>query len=92
MAGEIQQRAAACVSDRKDRVLNLCKDKGVSKELAEYDLLKPELLEVLVNAGIKTLDDLGDLSTDELLEIAGELLNKADAEALIMKIRERWFS
>ena len=92
LAGEIQQRAAACVSDRKDRVLNLCKDKGVSKELAEYDLLKPELLEVLVNAGIKTLDDLGDLSTDELLEIAGELLNKADAEALIMKIRERWFS
>ena len=29
---------------------------------------------------------------DELLEIAGELLNKADAEALIMKIRKRWFS
>ena len=92
IANEIQQRAISFMEKKKKEVEALCNEKGVDKELMEYKLLRPELLEVIVNAGIKNLDDLGDLSTDELLEIAGDLLTKREAETLIMKIRESWFS
>ena len=41
---------------------------------------------------IKTMDELADLSTDELLDILGKgSLNRAQADALIMQAREPWF-
>ena len=92
IANEIQQRAISYMTKKKDDVSKLCEEKGVSTELKDYKLLKPELLEVLVNSDIKTLDDLGDLSTDELMEVSGDLLTKSEAETLIMKIRENWFN
>lgn len=91
VASEIQQRAKSYLKAKQDELFKLCDEKGVSKDLREYDLLKPKLLEALVNAGIKSLDDLGDLSQDELMEIAGGLLTESEAGALIMKIRESWF-
>ena len=46
----------------------------------------------LGEAGIKTLDDLADLSGDELREIAGEgVYTASEANGLIMKAREHWF-
>lgn len=92
IANEIQQRAISYMTKKRAEVSKLCEEKGVSQELKDYKLLKSELLEVLVNSDIKTLDDLGDLSTDELLEISGDLLTKSEAETLIMKIRENWFN
>ncbi len=50
------------------------------------------MLVKLGEAGIKTLDDLADLAGDELREIIGTDLSEADANALIMKAREHWFS
>ncbi|MDR2667295.1 MAG: transcription termination factor NusA [Holosporales bacterium] len=91
IAAEIQQRAIGYMEKKKSEVETLCKDRGVSKELMEYELLRPTLLEALVKADVKTLDDLGDLSTDELLDISGDLLSNREASALIMKIRENWF-
>jgi N utilization substance protein A len=41
---------------------------------------------------VKSLDDLGDLASDELREIVGESTMDADtANAIIMKAREHWF-
>jgi N utilization substance protein A len=41
---------------------------------------------------VKSLDDLGDLASDELREIVGESAMDADtANAIIMKAREHWF-
>lgn len=91
LANEIQTRASSYIKKKKEEVLKLCEEKGVDPELRDYKLLKPELLEALVKADVKTLNDLGDLSTDELLEIASDLLTKSEAEALIMKVRESWF-
>lgn len=92
IANEIKQRATSYIDKKQKDVEKLCEEKGVSQELRNYKLLRPELLEALVNADIKTLDDLGDLSTDELLEISNDLLTKSEAETLIMKIRETWFN
>ena len=53
-------------------------------------------LEQLVKLGekdIKSLDDLADLSGDELVEILGETnITEEDANALIMNAREHWFA
>lgn len=91
IAEELQQRAKSYIDKKQEDVYKLCEEKGVSQDLKEYKLLKPELLEVLVKADIKSLDDLGDLSKDELMDIAGDLLSESEAGALIMKIRENWF-
>ena len=91
IASEITQRAKSFLDAKKAEIQKLCKEKGVDKDIMEYDLISPELLEVLINAGIKSLDDLGSLSTDELLDIAPDFLNQKEAETLIMGIREKWF-
>ena len=47
-----------------------------------------------VNLGeknIKTLDNLADLSSDELIEIIGNKLKKSDADKIIMDARKIWF-
>jgi N utilization substance protein A len=91
LAAEIKDRAQVCLEAKRKEIEELCEKHGVSPELRKYELLKPELLEMLIKAGVKTLNDLGDLSTDELLEITGEWLNEDEAQTLIMKIREDWF-
>ena len=92
IATEIQSRAISYLENKKKALLELCKEKKVSNDLMNYELIRPELLEVLVNAGILKLDDLGDLSTDELLEISDGLLTKKEASTLILKVRENWFN
>ncbi len=90
IAHELHQRASAYITSKKNEIAKLCDEKGVADDLRNYELLRPELLEVLVKSGLRTLEDLGNLSTDELLEITGDLLSQPEAEILIMKIRETW--
>lgn len=92
IAKEINQRANAFLDAKKSEIQKLCKEKGVESDIMEYELISPELLEVLINADIKSLDDLGSLATDELLEIAPDYLNQREAETLIMSVRKSWFN
>lgn len=42
--------------------------------------------------GVKTLDDLGDLASDELLDVVGrEAMSESDANEVIMAARAHWF-
>jgi N utilization substance protein A len=51
------------------------------------------MLVALGEKGVKTLDDLGDLAGDELVEVLGAGEMDADtANAIIMKAREHWFA
>ena len=92
IANEVQTRAKSYLENKKKALMELCKEKKVSNDLMNYELIRPELLEVLVKAGILKLDDLGNLSTDELLEISDGLLTKKEASTLILKVREKWFN
>jgi N utilization substance protein A len=66
--------------------LGLADDIG---EIADFSL---GMLVKLGEAGVKTADDLGDLASDELLEILGdEGLVEEDANAIIMAARASWF-
>lgn len=61
-----------------------------SQELLEMEGMDDDLAYVLAGKGIVTLDDLGEQSVDDLLEIEG--IEEKRAAALIMKARERWFA
>jgi N utilization substance protein A len=50
------------------------------------------MLVALGEKGVKTLDDLGDLASDELMEILGEdKMDEATANEVIMAARAHWF-
>ena len=63
---------------------------GVSQDLRDLEGLSTEHIAKLAENGVKTLDDLADLATDELTEITGQSTD--EATALIMKAREHWFT
>ncbi|NYT65823.1 transcription termination/antitermination protein NusA [Alcaligenaceae bacterium] len=59
------------------------------KDLLEVEGVTPELVTKLADSQVLTLDDLAELSTDELSEISG--LNTEDASQMIMRARAHWF-
>lgn len=68
IAGELQARAVEGLEKREEAARNRRKELGVEDDLAEMPYLTELMLVTLGEAGIKTLDDLADLATDELIE------------------------
>ncbi len=65
---------------------------GVSDDIAAIDAFTPAMLVALGEKGVKTLDDLADLASDELIEIVGgESMDEETANAVIMAARAHWF-
>ena len=67
LATELQSRAAEALERREDAAREERRAIGVSDELAEMPYLTEQMLVTLGKAGIRTLDDLADLATDELV-------------------------
>ncbi len=57
--------------------------------LLALDGMTNDLASKLVSRGVRTLDDLGDLAAEELVEMTG--LEEAEANKLIMAARAHWF-
>jgi N utilization substance protein A len=68
LATELQSRAAEALERREDASREERRALGVSDELAEMPYLTEQMLVTLGKAGIRTLDDLADLATDELVQ------------------------
>ena len=89
---ELRARARAHLEE-----LNVANDQrrrelGVTDELAALDGITSSMLVVLGENGIKTLDDMGDLASDELIEILGEqAMSLESANDIIMAARAHWF-
>jgi len=64
---ELQSRAAEALERREEAAREERRALGVEDALAEIPHLTEAMLVVLGKAGIKTLDDLADLATDELI-------------------------
>ena len=93
VAAELQNRANVWLSARNEELQNRLDDLKVEDSLMKLEGLNYEMLVKLGENDVKTADDLGDLATDELIEIVGEKnMNRQDAEAMIMAIRETWFA
>src|SRR5213075_1867448 len=67
-ATELQSRAAEALERREAASREERRALGVSDDLAEMPHLTEQMLVTLGKAGIKTLDDLADLATDELIQ------------------------
>ena len=93
IAGELQQRGRAFLKELNERLEARRQELGVSDEVAAVPGMTPALLVALGEKSVKTLDDLGDLAADELMEIAGSgKLEEKDANAIIMAARAHWFA
>ncbi len=102
IAAELRNRANVFLSEEERRLTAERRDLGVTDELAAIDGLSPQMLVTLGKAGIKTIDNLGDLATDELIDpgspegdergiLADYTLDEQEANALIMAARAHWF-
>ncbi len=68
IAAELQNRAAEALERREAASREVRRSLGVADELAEMPHLTEQMLVTLGKAGIRTLDDLADLATDELVQ------------------------
>ena len=92
IAEELRRRATEYVENLNNEMSEKRIALGVQDELAELEGLSPVALVILGEAEIKTLDDLGDLAGDELIEILGAIAPNLDnANAIIMAARAHWF-
>ena len=65
---------------------------GIDEKLQAIEGLDKDMLLILADHNIRTIDDLADLATDELIEILGEdTLSTKEAEKVIMAARAHWF-
>ncbi len=70
LAAELQNRAQEALDRREEASRTERRELGVEDAVAELPILTEAMLVVLGKAGIKTLDDLADLATDELIQKA----------------------
>ena len=93
IAAELKNRAQIYVDEQNRKFTERWRELGVSDELAAVAGLTPAMLVALGEKGVKTLDDLGDLASDELIEIVGASALSADeANSIIMAARAHWFA
>jgi N utilization substance protein A len=95
VASELQSRAVEALDRREATARDERRKLGVEDALAEIQGLTEAMLVTLGKKGILTLDDLGDLATDELVGRGGILkdspLTEDDGNRIIMAARAHWF-
>ena len=92
IAVELQNRAKEYVEKRNKDFAKKSKSLGIDKKLAAIEGLDQDMILTLAEKGIKTIDDLADLASDELMELLGEnVLTEAEANKIIMAARKHWF-
>ncbi|MEK9946936.1 MAG: transcription termination factor NusA [Alphaproteobacteria bacterium] len=92
IATELQNRALAFIEERNRELDERRRALGVTDDVAAVEGLTIEMLVTLGEAGVKTLDDLGDLAGDELIETLPDAgFTEDEANAIIMAARAHWF-
>ncbi len=92
LATELKERAANHLKKIYQENLTKLKSLGLDEYLLKNKLLNQSQLLVLAEHGIKTRDDLADLSSEELVENLKDItFNSEQADKIIMEAREHWF-
>jgi N utilization substance protein A len=96
LAGALQARAREKIEQRDAAFEAERLELGVGDDVAALPGLTPAMLVDLGRAGVKTLDDVADLATDELIDPKDGILRThglgaEDAQAVIMAARAHWF-
>jgi N utilization substance protein A len=93
VAAELIRRAEAFMERRDAELTERWRALGVTDDVAAIETFTPAMLVALGEKGVKTLDDLADLASDELIEIIGaETMDEETANGIIMAARAHWFA
>lgn len=93
VAKELQSRAQEFIAKRNKEFEEKSKSLGIDEKLQQLPGLDQDMLLTLASSRVKTIDDLADLATDELIEMLGEnTLSVQEANKVIMAAREHWFA
>jgi N utilization substance protein A len=92
VAGELIRRAEESMQRRDNELDEKRIALGVTDEVAAFEIFSPATLVALGEKGVKTLDDLADLASDELIEIVGPGIDEEAANEIIMRARAHWFA
>lgn len=89
LASELQTRARAYLEKIENDYMAAGHQIGMEDSLLTFDFIKRPTIMKLGENGIKSLEDLADLASDELIEIMGaDNMSGRLAEKIIMKARE----
>jgi N utilization substance protein A len=92
VAEELIRRAETFLTRRDTELTEKRVELGVGDDVASIEELTPAMLVALGEKEVKTLDDLADLASDELIEIVGaDNMNEETANQIIMAARAHWF-
>ena len=96
LATELQSRATEALDRRESKARAERTELGVEDALAGIEGLTEAMLVILGQKGVKTLDDLGDLATDELVDPRTGILKTFKlgddvGNRIIMAARAHWF-
>ena len=96
IAIELQRRSRERLEAIDEEYRAQSRQLGVSEEIAQIEDLTPAMLVSLGQAGVKALDDLADLATDELIGPEDGVLrsfglDEETANKIIMAARAHWF-
>ena len=92
VADELSMRARSYLEELDRQNDERRRELGVGDELTEIAGLTSSMLVTLGENGIVTLDDLGDLASDELIEVLGEQApSHEEVDTIIMAARAHWF-
>lgn len=90
---ELQNRALAAIEAEQERLEGQRQELGVADDLVEAEGLTLQMAVALGENGVKTLDDLADLASDELREyLPNAGLDEDQANTIIMAARAHWFA
>jgi len=95
VANELKVRAQGHLDEQNRLLVEKLSGLGVTEDLANADIdnLDLEMVIKLGESDIKTLDDLADLASDELVDIVGQDVLPIDvANQIIMSARAHWFT
>ncbi|MCP5366317.1 MAG: transcription termination/antitermination protein NusA [Hyphomicrobiales bacterium] len=92
VAEELRNRARNYLEALDEELSRRRRELGVGDDLAAIEALKPAMLVALGENDVKTLDDLADLASDELLDmLPNGAMDMDTANDIIMGARAHWF-
>ncbi|GBR47046.1 transcription termination factor NusA [Neokomagataea thailandica] len=92
VAEELMDRANDYLASKEQALDDKRKALGVTDQVVDLGVFTNQMLVTLGEKGVKTLDDLGDLAGDELVEIlGGDSMDEETANEVIMAARAHWF-
>ena len=89
LAAEIQNRAKTNIEKRELEYINQTKELGIEDSLRDFAFIKRDTIMTLGRNRIRSIEDLADLDTEELVNIMGaDNMSEHLAGRIIMKARE----